>query len=137
MINFDVGSASKIKERFKNKILLAQRFSTNNHFLNFLQANILLLPCRHLTLCTQCAPYQPEDTCPKCRKEYDVMIDFFWGDEDKTDEISTTPTACNQDTVVQPDQLQSQPVITQQLQVSEIAELEFGVDLRLLFNQII
>jgi len=65
------------------------------------------------------------------------MIDFFWGDEDKTDEISTTQPACDQDTVVQPDQLQSQTVITQQLQVSEIPELEFGADLRLLFNQII
>ena len=107
-----------------------------DHFINFLQANILLLPCRHLTLCTQCAPYQPEDTCPKCRKEYDVMIDFFWGDEDKTDAISTTPTACNQDTVDQPDQLQFQTVITPP-QVPEIPELEFGVDLRLLFNQII
>ena len=64
------------------------------------------------------------------------MIDFFWGDEDKTDAISTTPTACNQDTVDQPDQLQFQTVITPP-QVPEIPELEFGVDLRLLFNQII
>ena len=65
------------------------------------------------------------------------MIDFFWGDENKTDEIATTPTARNQNIVVQPDQSQSQAVITQPPQVSEIPELEFGADLRLLFNQII
>ena len=110
-----------------------------DHFINFLQANILLLPCRHLTLCTQCAPYQPEDTCPKCRKEYDVMIDFFWGDEDKTDGNPTTVTACKEDVVVPTEQLQAQAhnVIPQQHQLSETPELVFGRDLRLLFNQII
>lgn len=101
------------------------------------QANILLLPCRHLTLCTQCAPYQPEDTCPKCRQEYDVMIDFFWGDEEKKNEDSTTLTIRNQDNAAEPDQSQAQTVSMPQRHDFGVRELEFGTDLRLLFNQII
>ena len=107
-----------------HEILIPRR----NFFWIFPIANILLLPCRHLTLCTQCAPYQPEDTCPKCRQEYDVMIDFFWGDQSTT--TASKPVA-------ESDQSQAQPIVTQACQETEMHELEFGTDLRLLFNQII
>lgn len=56
------------------------------------------------------------------------MIDFFWGDQSTT--TASKPVA-------ESDQSQAQPIVTQACQETEMHELEFGTDLRLLFNQII
>lgn len=41
------------------------------------RSSILFLPCRHISVCPECARQLPEDICPLCRAPIEHMIDAF------------------------------------------------------------
>ena len=41
------------------------------------RSSILFLPCRHISVCPECARQLPEDICPLCRSPIEHMIDAF------------------------------------------------------------
>merc|ERR1711892_13845 len=41
------------------------------------RSSILFLPCRHVSVCTECAVRLPDDTCPLCRQHIEHMIDAY------------------------------------------------------------
>jgi len=41
------------------------------------RSSILFLPCRHVSVCTECAARLPDDTCPLCRAPIEHMIDAY------------------------------------------------------------
>lgn len=41
------------------------------------RSSILFLPCRHISVCTECANRLPDETCPLCRAPIEHMIDAY------------------------------------------------------------